>query len=294
MQRVEAAQTIVQYIADYFLFVAFRAHAITAPINITTAILTTMADLPSLEKSAGELSSFLERWNRIHVWTLAVALIAGTISFFSQRQLIEGANKLDKTKDQISRLKEEQLTRDLKNKEEKIAKLDEARSQAEKETAALRHDVIMHSVPRWAKIVGTLGEWVAKAPPGSVEVIFAPNDDEAHRAAMNIEMELSAAGKWTITRRTSPASDDRPELILPLFSNNPFNSPLMTRMGLLTAITIVASPSDLGSAGSALPREGTALHALVKGLQACGLPSLWNIDPRLLSGTVRVLVGTKE
>ena len=161
----------------------------------------------------------------------------------------------------------------------------------------LKHDIMIRGLPRWAKLdMQKLEAPLKAASPGTVEIIFLPDNDEAHRTAMSIAMSLGV-NKWKIlgeNEMPSPASPRRTDLILPMFANNPLPEiPIMTRMGLLSDITLIVSPKD-ASESTGFPAEGSAPRALLDGLHACGFQTISNFDPRLPSSSLRVLVGAKE
>ena len=108
------------------------------------------------------------------------------------------------------------------------------------------------------------------------------------KTALGIEAILSADANWKLLRNARPISPNEPSLILPQYATpamaaNPFHEPLISRIGLLSDITVIASPEDLKNG---FPKEGTAVHALWKGLHNCGFETIANNDSRLPAGTL--------
>ncbi|MCA1565376.1 MAG: hypothetical protein LC803_07030 [Acidobacteria bacterium] len=238
---------------------------------------------------------------------VALSAIAPAMVFAAIWMIKRRGKEVNALQAALIRAKDEQLAHELKDKElqigeqaerllaleKEIAEARTKQAEAESRLEEFRKVQIRNKVGRWG-YTSPLGEFLKGKPKGSAEVIFIPEDDEAFKTAMAIEGELSAGGGWRIVRNARPysESDIIPKFSTPEMKKNVFNLPLLSRVGGLSDITVVMSPEDLQE--SAFPREGTAAHALYFGLISCGFEPLNNIDNRLPSGTMRVVVGAKQ
>lgn len=172
-----------------------------------------------------------------------------------------------------------------------LTKQQERAANAEKDLLELKQRVIRQNLPRWVILgVGSLEKVLKDKPKGSAEIVFQPEDDEAFRLTMGLEGELSIGG-WKIVR-TVPISADDPTQVLPMYAKEKLlNFPAFAKVGGLSDVTVLASPADMDRG---FPKDDTAAHALLRGLHACGFQSLVAYDERLPSGTVRIIVGTKQ
>lgn len=177
--------------------------------------------------------------------------------------------------------------------EEEASKRAEVQRELVEAQLSLRERIERQERPRWAYI-GKLAGFLKGKPKGTVEIIYAPEDKEAQALAMGLEMELSAGAGWRISRQFRPFSADDSSQILPRYSTPAMKSlylPLLTRVGGTDkGLSMIISPED---AYEALPKEGTAVHALLFGLIGCGFEVYEEIDDRLPHDNVRIVVGPK-
>lgn len=173
-----------------------------------------------------------------------------------------------------------------------VAKQQERAANAEKETLELRERMLRKETPRWV-LLSKLGDLIKGKPTGAFEVVFVPDDDEAHQAAITVEAFLSTAG-WRILKNLRPASEDLvlPQFATPAMRANPFHLPLLSRMGSNGEFTVVGSPEDSGELG--ISRPDTAANAVMLALMNCGFRVGSNNDSRLPAGTVRIIVGPRQ
>jgi hypothetical protein len=187
-----------------------------------------------------------------------------------------------------------QLGIDLANAKGEMANQQERAAKAEKELLEVKKSFMRQSLPRWA-LVEPLSDFLKNKPTGSVEIVFAPEDDEASRTAMVIELMLGTS-KWRVLKTFHPYSENDvvPQYSTPGMKENVFHVTLFTRVGGLTDITLLFSPADTEASIALEPRVGTAAEALWRGMRACGFQALAEEDPRLASGAMRIVVGPKS
>jgi hypothetical protein len=175
-----------------------------------------------------------------------------------------------------------------------MAKQQERAATAERELLQVRDRVNRQQAPRWV-FFGPLGKFLIDKTPGSVEVVFAPEDDEAQKTAMWLDSVVGTTPNWKNVRLPHPYSevDIISRFLTPEMRKNVFHSTLFERVGGLGDITVIISPADIG-VNKPLPGTGTAAEALWRGLIACGFQALINIDEKLTAGSMRVVVGPKR
>ena len=264
------------------------SHAIViTPVRVTPPAQTETKMIKFLS-SVESLKSFFE-WSSVGL--LALTFVAGAGVVITSRIV----NK--RQEETIIGLQKSASDAKTAQQQVEISLADAKTKQAdaEKELLALKQRVMREKLPRWARLQ-PLGEYVTGKPAGIVEIVFVPEDGEAQKTALGIEAHLSADGKWKLLRNARPISSNEESLLLPQYAtpkmrDNPFHMPFIERIGLLSDITVVASPDDLSDG---FPKEGTAVHALWKGLHSCGFETLANSHSGLPAGTARVVVGTKQ
>ncbi len=170
-----------------------------------------------------------------------------------------------------------------------LAKQQERAANAEKELLKMK-------MPRWARLT-PLDEALKGKPSGSVEIVFVPDNDEAHKTAMSLEGALSVSGGWKLLRNARPILPDDKDLILPQYATpemakNPFNLPLIARMGGSGDFTVIASEADVDDHG--FPRVNTGANAVLFALIKCEFEPYHNTDSRLAAGNVRIIVGPRQ
>lgn len=136
-----------------YLFEASIAQAITATANISSIIARMTSDILSLEKKVSRFDGQIHLLNKVYVWSLAIALVAGLVSFMAQRQTIITSRRLAGVKAEVATSKEEELQRDLKEKEKQIADTNERAEHLAKDAEEARLKFAqLQSVVAWRTI----------------------------------------------------------------------------------------------------------------------------------------------
>jgi hypothetical protein len=176
-----------------------------------------------------------------------------------------------------------------------LAKQQERAAKAERDLLELRERVKRQHAPRWV-FLEPLSKFLFNRPAGSVEIVFAPEDDEAQKTAMGIALHVGPTPNWKIIGLPHPYSEEDviPRFQTPDMKKNVFHVPLFERVGGISDITVLFSPVDAGTDVVPFPRAGTAVEALWRGLIACGFEPVSEEDPQLTAGTARIVVGPKN
>jgi hypothetical protein len=151
-----------------------------------------MSDISTLEKKVSDLTSSIQTWNRAYVWALGIALLVGAFSFWAQRQAILRSGELVTASNDLSKEKDRQLQRDLKEKDEAIAKLDKERAEAEKSLLELQERFAPRTVSPEQRT--TFLKEVASEPKGKVSISVVTGDPEAFAYATKLFELLRDAG----------------------------------------------------------------------------------------------------
>jgi hypothetical protein len=261
---------------------------VTMPVRVTTPAQKD-TKMTKLLSSVENLKSVFE-WSSVSL--LALTFVAGAGVVITSRIVNKRQEETIiglQTSASDAKAAQQKVEIDLGNTQKEVADARKKQAEAEADLVRLNEAVKRQNLPRFA-FLHPLSEFLKGKPTGTVEIIFLPGDKEASETALWLEGILSADAHWKLLRHARPMSDE-PNLFLPQFVENPFNLPLITRAGLLSDITIIASPADLNEG---FPREGTAVHALWRGLHTCGFQTVANVDSRLAAGTARVVIGARE
>ena len=157
-----------------------------------------MSDISTLEKKVSDLTGSINNWNRLYLWALAFALLAGAFSFWAQRQAISRSRALVISSNELSKEKDRQLQSDLRDRDEKIVQANRELEKERKERVELEKAIS----PRLLIIKGISGgpnSDIAglKAISGIDVQIFSAADTEALRAYAQVRFVVQSAG-WNI------------------------------------------------------------------------------------------------
>lgn len=235
------------------------------PQKISSLGDATMSDISSLTLQVQQLGESANWWSNTSMWLMGAIAFVTLLYFGASYKALKLGSALNTARDTLENEKDRAL--------------------------ALR--IMRQESPRWA-LLSPLDAALEGKPRGSVEIVFVPDNDEAHKTAMWLESALTG---WKIVKNARPILPNDSELILPQFATpemakNHFNLPLITRIGGWGDFTVIASPADLSDDG--FPRAETAANAVLFGLMKCGFQPLHNVDARLAAGNVRIIVGPRQ
>jgi hypothetical protein len=228
------------------------------------------------------------------IWSLVFVAIAAIAVVVTTRIALTRARQEADAQAELSQIKEAGAKAAQDKVEIELAKQQERAANAERELLEVKERVKRQRLPRWS-FVEPLSTFLRNKPKGSVEIIFVPEDDEALKTAMSLELILGADAKWKILRNARPYSEDDvlPNFLTPAMKENPFHITLFERVGGLSDITVLFSAAEVSEDGQS-PRVGTAAEALWRGLHTCGFETIATVNPRLPVGTARIVVGPKR
>lgn len=166
-------------------------------------------------------------------------------------------------------------------------------AQAELQLRALTNQQLMASLPRSLKLLSEPStiKLLKESKKGTAEILYIDEDQEAFMFADVLAGTLESAG-WKVTKVKSISAND-PSHILPGFSLPELRSaklPLLMRAGGTSGLTLITNGQDK----AILFEEGTARHALRKGLMDSHFIVSGMSDPRLPDDVVRVVIGKKD
>jgi len=221
----------------------------------------------------------IEVWKSIADWA-TIVLVALTVVSGSAALIL--GDHINEKQTERSRKFNEGLT---------AAKTELARAQKETAEAqlALRkyiEDVAIARGPRRLDFKKFVAELRGK-PKGTVQIWFAPNDEEAFELALQINRWLGPGDKsdgvgWTVREpKPIPASGGIPEI-------SP-DAPPGIRYGAMNGMAIIANRLP-----SPPPADKTALGALTDALLNCGLPHAVEQMSSLPDGFFILVIGQKR
>jgi hypothetical protein len=226
----------------------------------------------------------LESWHTILQWSAAI--LVGITFLVGIATVWVG--------DRVNRRQTERIA----GLEKATAEAKQKQAEAERENAEaqleLKNRLLRSELPRSVFAIPLIG-FLKELPKGTLEILYAPNDEEAYQLAWTISSSLGGEGGWNVALPKPISADDPsqllPQRMAPEFGKDGFNLPLLTRVGGITGmLTVLVSPADFHDG---FPRAGTASNVLVAALMKCGFSTTYSVDDRLPAGHARLVIGPK-